>query len=100
METVGWVSWIIIGGLVGWLASIFMRTRHGLMTDILVGLVGALIAGYLLNQLGTSGVTGFNLWSLLVAFIGAVILLVLIRVVDKNRPVAQRDAHSLPDSDV
>lgn len=75
--------WIIIGAIAGWLASIVMKTNasQGLMTDIIVGIIGGLIGGFVLNLIGVGGeVTGLNLPSLLVAFIGAVILLALLRV--------------------
>lgn len=79
----GWLAWIIIGALAGWLASIAMKTnrQQGLLLDIVVGIVGALIGGFVFNALGIGGVTGFNLWSLFVAFIGAVILLAVLRAV-------------------
>jgi uncharacterized membrane protein YeaQ/YmgE (transglycosylase-associated protein family) len=78
------IVWIIIGGVAGWLASIVMKTNRsqGLLMDIIVGIVGGLIGGWLLTALGVGGaVTGLNLGSLLTAFIGAVILLALLRVV-------------------
>ena len=75
---------LVIGGVIGWLASIVMKTnsRQGLLSDIIVGVIGGLIGGFLLTQLGEGGaVTGINLTSILVAFIGAVILLALLRLV-------------------
>ena len=84
----GWLAWIIIGALAGWLASMVMHTRSGILMDILVGIVGAAIGGFLFNVLGAPGATGFNLWSLLVAFIGAVVLLGLLRMVTGRPPTA------------
>ncbi|MCC6617184.1 MAG: GlsB/YeaQ/YmgE family stress response membrane protein [Anaerolineae bacterium] len=75
--------WIIVGAIAGWLASIVMKTNasQGLLTDIIVGIVGGLIGGFVLNLIGVGGaVTGLNLGSILVAFIGAVILLALLRM--------------------
>ena len=66
----GWLAWLIVGALAGWLASKVMRTSQGLFTDILVGIVGAFIGGFLFNQFGAAGVTGFNVWSIFVAFTG------------------------------
>lgn len=74
---------IILGALAGWIASIIMKTRRqqGLLLDILVGIAGALLGGLLFNLFGAHGVTGFNLWSLLVAVVGAVLLLGLVRAI-------------------
>ena len=83
--SMGWLAWIIIGALAGWLASMVMRTRQGLLTDIIVGIVGAFVGGFVFNQLGATGITGFDIWSLFVAFIGAVILLGLLRLVTGRR---------------
>ena len=76
------LAWIVLGAISGWLASIVMKTnrQQGLIMDIIVGIVGALIGGFIFNSLGLSGVTGFNLGSLLVAFIGAIVLLGILRL--------------------
>ena len=74
--------WIIIGAVAGWLASIVMKTsaRQGLVTDIIVGIIGGFIGGFVLDAIGVGGdVTGLNFGSLITAFIGAVILLSLLR---------------------
>jgi uncharacterized membrane protein YeaQ/YmgE (transglycosylase-associated protein family) len=73
----GIVSWIVVGAIAGWLASIVMKTRQqGLITDIMVGIVGGLVGGFVLNALGVGGdVSGINLESIAVAFVGAVIFL-------------------------
>ena len=85
--TVGMLlAWLVIGGVAGWLASIVMKTNaaQGTFIDIVVGIVGAFIGGFVLDALnltpGTT-VTGFNVASLVTAFIGAVILLGLLRLV-------------------
>jgi uncharacterized membrane protein YeaQ/YmgE (transglycosylase-associated protein family) len=79
------IVWIIVGAIAGWLASIVMKTNasQGLLTDIIVGIVGGLIGGFVLRALDVSsqGVTGINITSIIVAFIGAVILLAILRVV-------------------
>lgn len=74
---------IVLGGIAGWLASIIMKTndRQGILLDILIGVIGAFLGGFLFNLFGARGVTGFNLWSLLVALIGAVVLLAIARAV-------------------
>ena len=82
MDAMGWLAWIVIGAIAGWLASIVMKTNReqGLIMDIIVGIVGALIGGFLFNALGIAGTTGFNIWSLFVAFIGAIVLLGILRL--------------------
>jgi uncharacterized membrane protein YeaQ/YmgE (transglycosylase-associated protein family) len=74
---------IVLGGIAGWLASVIMKTnnRQGILLDIVIGIVGAFLGGLLFNLFGARGVTGFNLWSLLVALIGAVCLLAIVRAV-------------------
>jgi uncharacterized membrane protein YeaQ/YmgE (transglycosylase-associated protein family) len=84
MDPINILVWIIVGAIAGWLASIVMKTNasQGLLTDIIVGIVGGFIGGFVLNALGVGGaVTGLNLGSILVAFIGAIILLALLRLV-------------------
>jgi uncharacterized membrane protein YeaQ/YmgE (transglycosylase-associated protein family) len=85
MEQMGWLAWIIVGGIAGWLASMAVHSRLGLLGDIVVGIVGAFIGGYLFSAIGVAGTTGFNVWSLFVAFIGAVVLLGAIRLLSGNR---------------
>ncbi len=78
------LSWILMGALAGWLASIVMKTNksQGLLTDIVVGIIGGFIGGFVLGFFGFSAsATGFNFGSIIVAFIGAVILLAILRVV-------------------
>ncbi len=71
--------WIVLGALAGWIAGAIMGTSKGLVTNILVGIVGAFLGGWLFERLGSQGVTGFNVYSLLVAVVGAIVLLVLVR---------------------
>jgi len=77
----GIISWIVLGGLAGWIASMIMGTDKsmGVMANIFVGIVGALIGGFLLSVFGGSGVTGFNIWSLAVAILGSIILLGIVK---------------------
>jgi uncharacterized membrane protein YeaQ/YmgE (transglycosylase-associated protein family) len=69
--------WIIFGALSGWIASIIMKTdwRQGTVADILLGIFGAIVGGFIMGLFGQTGVTGFNLYSLLVSVLGAVVLL-------------------------
>lgn len=71
--------WIILGALAGWIASLIVKTEQGLIIDIVVGIVGAFLGGFLFNQFGAQGVTGFNLPSILVAIVGSVVLLVIVK---------------------
>lgn len=82
----GLIAWIIFGALAGWVASMITGRdqRMGCITNILVGIVGAFIGGIVMNLLGGSGVTGFNLYSFGVAVVGAVILLAIAGFVQKG----------------
>jgi len=74
----GILSWIVLGAIAGWLASMFVnKTGEGLFLDIVLGIIGGVVGGWIFAALGSTGVTGFNLWSLFVAVIGAVVILVL-----------------------
>lgn len=76
------LAWIIIGGLAGLVASLLVRgSGIGLLLSIVVGIVGAFIGGLIFSMLGGPGFTGFNLWSFIVALVGAVILLLIVRAV-------------------
>ncbi len=86
MDATSIIGWIIIGGVAGLLASALVRGGGlGIIGDIVVGIVGAFIGGFIMNALGYAGATGFNLWTLLVAFIGAVVLLFLVRLFSGSR---------------
>lgn len=76
----GIILWIVFGALAGWIASIIMKNnaQQGAIGNILVGIVGSVIGGYVMTFFGQSGVTGFNVYSLVVAIIGAVILLAIV----------------------
>lgn len=77
------IIWIIFGALAGWIASLIAGTdaQQGAVGNVVVGILGALVGGMLMRLLGGTGVTGFNLTSLLVAIAGAVLLLYLFRAV-------------------
>lgn len=80
------VLWMVLGGIAGWLASLIMgrNAQMGLLANIIVGIVGALIGGFLMNFIGQSGTTGFNAWSLLVATLGAILLLFLLGLIRRS----------------
>jgi uncharacterized membrane protein YeaQ/YmgE (transglycosylase-associated protein family) len=74
----GILAWIVLGLLAGFIGSkIVNKSGEGLLLDLVLGIVGAVVGGWLFNKFGHSGVTGLNLYSLLVAVVGAVVVLVL-----------------------
>lgn len=78
MDAMNVLLWLVFGAIAGWLAGLLTNKPQGLVGNIVVGVVGAFLGGWLFNQFGGTGVTGFNLGSLLVAVVGAVVLLVII----------------------
>ena len=80
-------AWIIVGIIAGFLAKSVVPGEGpgGLLGDLVVGVVGALIGGWIMNSFGKFGATGLNLWSILVAFIGAVILLLILGLFYRTR---------------
>ena len=83
------IIWIVVGGLIGWVASIIMKTdgQQGLFLNIVVGLIGALIGGWLISPLvgaGTINDGAFNFASLLVSLVGAVLLLVAVNLLRRG----------------
>ena len=85
---VNFIVWIIVGGILGWVASMIMRTRGGLLVNIIVGIVGAFIAGLVLTPLlgiGTINQNNFSLPALMVSLLGAIILLAIVSLVQRGR---------------
>ena len=78
----GILAWIVLGGLAGWVGSMIMGTnkRMGMLANILVGIVGSVIGGWVFNYFGNYGVTGFNLYSFAVALVGSCILLFIAKI--------------------
>jgi uncharacterized membrane protein YeaQ/YmgE (transglycosylase-associated protein family) len=81
------ILWIVLGALAGWIASIIMgrNDQMGCLANIVVGIVGALIGGFVMQSFGAQGVTGFNIPSILVAVVGAVILLFIVGLFQRRR---------------
>ena len=79
----GFIGWIIIGIVAGWLAEKIMKRNHGLLTNLLVGIVGAMIGGFIASSLLGVAVGGFNIMTLIVATAGAVLLLFLLGLVSR-----------------
>jgi uncharacterized membrane protein YeaQ/YmgE (transglycosylase-associated protein family) len=87
---INFILWLLFGALVGWLASMVMRTdgQQGMLLNIIVGIVGAMLGGFLFNMLGLGGsninTNDFSLSALLVSFIGAVVLLGVVNLVRRG----------------
>jgi uncharacterized membrane protein YeaQ/YmgE (transglycosylase-associated protein family) len=80
------VVWIVLGLVAGYIGSkLVNHTGEGLIRDVLLGIVGAIIGGYLFNLFGASGVTGLNIYSLLVAVVGAVVFLIVYHAIFRRR---------------
>jgi uncharacterized membrane protein YeaQ/YmgE (transglycosylase-associated protein family) len=85
---VNFIVWIIVGAIIGWVASMIMRTRGGLLVNIIVGIVGAFIAGLVLTPLlhiGTINQNNFSLPALMVSLLGAIILLAIVSLFQRGR---------------
>jgi len=80
------IAWIVLGLIAGFIGSkIVNRTGEGVLLDIVLGIVGALVGGWLFTVFGMPGVTGLNLYSLLVAVVGAIVVLVLYHLLFRSR---------------
>jgi uncharacterized membrane protein YeaQ/YmgE (transglycosylase-associated protein family) len=79
--------YVVFGGIVGWIASMVMGTdaQQGVLGNIIVGIVGAFLGGFIMNAFGQTGVSGFNLYSFIVALLGSVVLLWLYRAFTHRR---------------
>ncbi len=83
----GIILWIIFGALVGWVASLIMKTdgEQGSIMNIVVGIIGSVIGSFIAGSLGETGTTGFNLYSFVVALIGAVVLIAIVKAIRGRR---------------
>lgn len=83
MSVMGIIAWIVLGGLAGWVASMIVgdNGQHGIIGNIVVGIIGAFVGGFIVSLFGADGVTGFNIWSFVVAVLGAVVLLFVWRAI-------------------
>jgi uncharacterized membrane protein YeaQ/YmgE (transglycosylase-associated protein family) len=79
----GILLWIIFGALVGWIASIIMKTdaEQGALLNIIVGIIGAVLGGWIMSFFGQGGTTGFNLYSFIVALLGAIVLIAIVKAI-------------------
>lgn len=85
----GLLTWIIVGLLAGWIASMVMKTdsQQGMLADIVIGMIGAVIGGFVMNALGASSADGFNIYSILVATLGSIILIGLKRMLTNRSAI-------------
>ena len=84
------IIWLLLGGVIGWLASIVMKTdgQQGIILNVVVGIVGAMLGGWLISPLlgvGTINQDNFSLPALLVSFVGAVILLAIVNLLRRGK---------------
>ena len=80
------IAWIVLGLVAGFIASkLVNKSGEGMLLDIILGIVGAVVGGWLFNAFGMPGVTGFNVYSVVVAIIGAVVILVVYHALTKRR---------------
>jgi uncharacterized membrane protein YeaQ/YmgE (transglycosylase-associated protein family) len=82
------IGWIVLGLIAGFIASkIVNKQGEGVILDIILGIIGAIVGGFLFIQFGAAGVTGFNLYSMLVAIVGAVVVLLIYHAVFGRRRI-------------
>ncbi len=77
------ILWVIFGGIVGWIASMIMKTdaQQGMLLNIVVGIIGAVVGGWLMSFFGKSGITGFNIYSFIVAIIGSIVFIGILKLI-------------------
>ena len=85
----GFIIWLIVGGIIGWIASLIMKTdaQQGILLNVVVGIIGAFIGGWLIAPLigGSTGAGGFDIMGLIAALIGAIILLAIVNLFRRGR---------------
>jgi uncharacterized membrane protein YeaQ/YmgE (transglycosylase-associated protein family) len=82
------LSWIVLGLIAGFIGSKIVDSQgQGLWLDVVLGIVGAVVGGFLFSVFGASGITGFNIWSLIVAIIGSVVVLWLYHLLFGRRRI-------------
>jgi uncharacterized membrane protein YeaQ/YmgE (transglycosylase-associated protein family) len=86
-DAMGIFSWIVLGAIAGWLGSMIVNKQgEGLFLDIVLGIVGALVGGWIFAAAGSTGVTGLNIWSLVVSVLGSVLVLYLYHTFNRHQP--------------
>ena len=80
------IAWLVVGLVAGWIASMIVNRRgEGLIMDIVLGVVGAFVGGFLFHMFGHTGVNGINLYSIFVAVVGAAVVLVVYHAIARPR---------------
>lgn len=79
------IGWLILGLIAGFIASKIVKTGEGLVLDIVLGIVGAVVGGFLFSAVGAAPVTGLNIYSMIVAVIGAIVVLVIYHAIIGHR---------------
>lgn len=80
------IAWLVVGLVAGWIGSMIVnRGGEGPLLDIVLGIVGAFVGGFLFNMLGHSGVSGINMYSIFVAVIGSIVVLVIYHALFRRR---------------
>jgi uncharacterized membrane protein YeaQ/YmgE (transglycosylase-associated protein family) len=82
----GWIAWIILGLISGFIASkLVNHTGSGILMDIVIGVIGAVVGGWIGNAIGAGGINGFTIWSFVLAVVGAVVVLWIYNAVAGRR---------------
>ena len=82
------IGWLVLGLIAGFIASkIVNKSGEGVILDIVLGIIGAVVGGFLFSLIGAEGVTGFNIYSMFVAIIGAIVVLLIYHAVSSRRGV-------------
>jgi uncharacterized membrane protein YeaQ/YmgE (transglycosylase-associated protein family) len=81
----GWISWIILGALAGWIAKAIMKEEGGLLKNIILGVIGGVVGGGLAQLIGGNKVDDFSIYSLIVAVLGAILVIWVVRLVTGKR---------------
>lgn len=79
----GWIGWIILGALAGWVAKLITNEEGGLLKNIVLGVIGGVVGGGIVQIIGGSPVNGFNIYSFVVAVLGAVLVIFVVRKIQK-----------------
>jgi uncharacterized membrane protein YeaQ/YmgE (transglycosylase-associated protein family) len=84
------IAWLVVGLIAGFIGSkIVNKTGEGVVIDIVLGVVGAIVGGFLFNLFGAQGVDGINIYSIIVAVVGSIVVLVLYHAIFRNRGAAR-----------
>ncbi|NLC41905.1 MAG: GlsB/YeaQ/YmgE family stress response membrane protein [Erysipelothrix sp.] len=76
--------WVVVGGIAGWLSSMIVGGKGGLVTNIVVGIIGSFIGGWIFTSTSGSAITGINVTSIFVATLGSIVLLVVLKLINRS----------------